>query len=45
MLCPNGKAFTYSAIESVILEFTLISYGYNLYKYHNKKTRLQRTST
>ena len=26
-------------IESVILEFTLISIGFNLYKYHNKKMR------
>jgi hypothetical protein len=28
-------------IESVILEFTLISCGFNLYKYHNKKLRSQ----
>ena len=27
-------------IESVILEFTLISCGFNLYKYHNKKMKL-----
>lgn len=27
-------------IESVILEFTLISIGFNLYKYHNKKQRI-----
>ena len=27
-------------IESVILEFTLISIGFNLYKYHNKKQRM-----
>ena len=27
--------------ENVILELTLISCGYNLYKYHNKKKRLQ----
>lgn len=26
-------------IESIILEFTLISIGFNLYKYHNKKAR------
>ena len=26
-------------IESVILEFTLISIGFNLYKYHSKKMR------
>lgn len=26
-------------LESVILEFTLISVGFNLYKYHNKKFR------
>lgn len=26
-------------IESIILEFTLISIGFNLYKYHNKKNR------
>ena len=28
-------------IESVILEFTLISCGFNLYKYHNKKQRTE----
>ena len=28
--------------KSVILEFTLISCGFNLYKYHNKKQRLQK---
>lgn len=27
-------------LESVILEFTLISIGFNLYKYHNKKSRV-----
>lgn len=27
--------------ENVILELTLISCGYNLYKYHNKKNRIQ----
>ena len=27
-------------IESVILEFTLISIGFNLYKFHNKKLRV-----
>ena len=27
--------------KSVILEFTLISCGYNLYKYHNKRNRIQ----
>ena len=27
-------------IESVIIEFTLIAIGFNLYKYHNKKRRL-----
>ena len=26
-------------IESIILEFTLISIGFNLYKFHNKKNR------
>lgn len=26
-------------IESIIFEFTLISIGFNLYKYHNKKHR------
>ena len=26
-------------IESVILEFTLIAIGFNLYKYHNKRHR------
>lgn len=30
--------------KAVILEFTLISCGYNLYKYHNKKIRLQKAS-
>lgn len=25
--------------KAVLLEFTLISCGFNLYKYHNKKTR------
>ena len=29
-------------IESVILELTLISCGFNLYKYHNKKKRTQK---
>ncbi len=28
-------------INSVILEFTLISCGFNLYKYHNKKQKLE----
>ena len=28
-------------LESVILEFTMISCGFNLYKYHNKKTKLR----
>ena len=27
-------------LESIILEFTLISIGFNLYKYHNKKLRI-----
>ena len=27
-------------LESVIFEFTLISCGFNLYKYHNKKVRM-----
>jgi len=27
-------------IESIILEFTLIAVGFNLYKYHNKKARV-----
>ena len=27
--------------KAVILEFTLISCGYNLYKYHNKRKRVQ----
>lgn len=30
--------------KSVILEFTLISCGFNLYKYHNKKQRRQRAA-
>lgn len=30
--------------KSVILEFTLISCGFNLYKYHNKKQRLLKSS-
>lgn len=29
-------------IESVLLEFILIACGFNLYKYHNKKTRLEK---
>ena len=38
------KAYTRAfrkGIESVILEFTLISCGFNLYKYHNKKQRIE----
>ena len=27
-------------LDNVILEFTLIACGFNLYKYHNKKNRL-----
>ena len=27
-------------LKAVILEFTLISIGFNLYKYHNKKYRM-----
>ena len=30
--------------KSVILEFTLISSGFNLYKYHNKKQRLRKSA-
>ena len=30
--------------KSVILEFTLISCGYNLYKYHNKRNRMPLTA-
>ena len=30
--------------KSVILEFTLISCGFNLYKYHNKKQRLRKSA-
>ncbi len=30
--------------KSVLLEFTLISCGFNLYKYHNKKQRRQRAA-
>ena len=30
--------------KSVILEFTLISCGFNLYKYHNKKKRMQKAA-
>ena len=29
-------------IESVILEFTLLSCGFNLYKYHNKRKRIEK---
>ena len=29
-------------LDNVLLEFTLISCGFNLYKYHNKKTRIQK---
>ena len=28
------------SIKAVILEFTLISIGFNLYKYHNKQHRM-----
>ena len=31
-------------IESIILEFTLISIGFNLYKYHNKKNRVEKAA-
>lgn len=31
-------------VESIILEFTLISIGFNLYKYHNKKMRLRKAA-
>lgn len=31
-------------IESVIFEFTLISIGFNLYKYHNKKMRISKAA-
>ena len=31
-------------IKSIILEFTLISIGFNLYKYHNKKMRLEKAA-
>ena len=33
------KRFFRRGKENVILEFTLISCGYNIYKYHNKKNR------
>ena len=35
----NYKRLFRRGKESVLLELTLISYGYNLYKYHNKKKR------
>ena len=31
-------------LDYVILEFTMISCGFNLYKYHNKKMRFQKTA-
>lgn len=31
-------------IESIILEFTLISIGFNLYKYHNKRSRVSKAA-
>ena len=31
-------------LDNVILEFTMISCGFNLYKYHNKKIRLQKSA-
>jgi len=31
-------------LEAVILEFSLISIGFNLYKYHNKKFRIQKAA-
>lgn len=36
------KRFHRRGLENVLLEFTLISCGFNLYKYHNKKRRMQK---
>lgn len=36
------KRFRRRGLESVKLEFTLISCGFNLYKYHNKRKRMKK---
>lgn len=36
------KRFHRRGLESVLLEFTLIACGFNLYKYHNKRKRMQK---
>ena len=36
------KRLRRKGLENVQLEFLLVAYGYNLYKYHNKKSRLQK---
>ncbi len=36
------KRLRRKGLENVILEFTLISCGYNLYKYHNKINRIKK---
>jgi transposase len=38
----NYKRLRRKGLENVILEFALISCGFNLYKYHNKKTRIKK---
>lgn len=40
----NYKRIVRKGIKSVRLEIFLVSIGYNLYKYHNKKKRLQKTA-
>jgi hypothetical protein len=37
----NYRRLRRKGLENVILEFALISCGFNLYKYHNKKTRIK----
>ena len=40
----NYKRIVRRGIKSVKLEVFLVSIGQNLYKYHNKKMRLQKTA-
>ena len=40
----NYKRIIRKGIKSVRLEIFLVSIGHNLYKYHNKKMKLQKTA-
>ena len=40
----NYKRIVRKGIKSVKLEIFLVSIGHNLYKYHNKKVRLQKAA-